>query len=77
MKKLALFLIAVVYILTARIHSQSLETVISKHPLFIYSVIVLVLMITSLRLQGKSKTIVLWIELFFLILYYISLIIGG
>ena len=77
MKIFILVLIAIIYGLTARIHLQSLETILSKHPLFIYSVIVLAFLLLSLRLEGKSKTILLGIVLFFLIIYYISLIVGA
>ncbi len=76
MKKIALILMAFVYGLTANKLLQSGEVVLSKHPLFIYSVVVLGLLVLALRLQQeKSKAIILFIELFFLILYYISL--GG
>ena len=76
MKTILLILITIIYGLTAKIHLQSYETILSKHPLFIYSVIVLALLVLSLRLQEKAKTILLCIVLFFLGIYYTSLIIG-
>lgn len=65
--------IAILYILTAIELLNSLETVISKHPLFIYSVIVLGILILISRMVGKAKTIIAWIFAFFLLMYYISL----
>lgn len=67
------FLVALVYGLTAVKLLQSNETIISKHPLFIYSVIVLILLIISFRMEGKTKTILLCFSFFFLLMYYISL----
>lgn len=68
------FLIVLVYGLTASKLIQSNETIISKHPLFIYSVVVLIFLIISFRMEGKkTKSILLFFTLFFLLLYYISL----
>ena len=77
MKTILLIFIAIIYGLTAKIHLQSYETVLSKHPLFIYSVIVLALLVLSLRLEGKAKSILLTIVLLFLLLYYTSLMMGA
>ena len=77
MKTILLILIAIIYGLTAKIHLQSYEKILSKHPLFIYSVIVLALLVLSLRLEGKAKSILLTIVLLFLLLYYTSLMMGA
>ena len=77
MKTILLILIAIIYGLTAKIHLQSYEKILSKHPLFIYSVIVLALLVLSLRLEGKAKSILLTIILLFLVLYYASLVMGA
>jgi len=76
MKTILLILIAIIYGLTVKIHLHSYESVLSKHPLFIYSVIVLALLVLSLRLEGKAKSILLTIVLLFLLLYYASLMMG-
>lgn len=77
MKIFILILIACVYGLTARILSQSRETIISKHPLFIYSVVVLALLILSSRMHGKAKTVMFSISFVFLFMYYFYLIMGA
>ena len=77
MKIFALILIALEYVLTAAKLLSSYETVLSKHPLFIYSVIFLAFLVLAFRLEGKAKTIMLWFVAFFLGLYYTSLMIGG
>ena len=68
------FLITLIYGLTAANLLQSNEAIISKHPLFIYSVVVLILLVISFRMEGKAKTILLCFSFFFLLMYYISLI---
>ena len=77
MKIFALILIALEYVLTAAKLLDSHETVLSKHPLFIYSVIFLAFLVLAFRLEGKAKAIMLWFVAFFLGLYYTSLMIGG
>lgn len=68
------FLIVLVYGLTASNLFQSNETIISKHPLFIYSVIVLILLVISFKTTGKAKAISLCLTFIFLLLYYVNLI---
>jgi len=68
------FLIILIYGLTASNLLQSNETIISKHPLFIYSVIVLGLLIISFKMEGKAKAILLFFTFLFLSLYYVGLI---
>ena len=69
---LGLISIGILYVLTAIELLKSLETVISKHPLFIYSLIVLGLLILSLRMVEKAKTIMIWVVVFFLLMYYLA-----
>ena len=70
---LGLISIAILYFLTAFELLKSLENVISKHPLFIYSVIVLSALILSLRMVGKVKTFMVWVVVFFLSMYYFAI----
>ena len=70
---LALIAFAILYFVTAVELLKSYETVLSKHPLFIYSAIVLSLLVLSLRMEGKSKSILLWIFALFLGMYYLSI----
>lgn len=70
---LGLISVAILYFLTAVELLKSLETVISKHPLFIYSVIVLGALVLSLRMAEKAKTIMLWFVVFFLLMYYLAI----
>lgn len=70
---LGLISIAILYFLTAVELLKSLEAVISKHPLFIYSVIVLGALVLSLRMTEKAKTIMLWFVVFFLLMYYLAI----
>ena len=70
---IGLISIGILYILTAIELLKSLENVISKHPLFIYSVIVLGLLVLSLRMVEKAKTIMIWVVAFFLLMYYLTL----
>ena len=77
MKAFLLTLIVLLYGLTARILLQSRETIISKHPLFIYSVVFLAFLVLSFRMHGKAKTIMLAISFVFLFMYYFYLIMGA
>ena len=70
---LGLITIGILYILTAIELLKSLETIISKHPLFIYSVIVLGLLMLALRMDGKAKVFMVWVSIFFLALYYLAI----
>ena len=70
---LGLISVAILYFLTAVELLKSLETVISKHPLFIYSVIVLGALVLSLRMVEKAKLIMIWVVVFFLLMYYLAL----
>lgn len=70
---LGLISIGILYVLTAIELLKSLENVISKHPLFIYSVIVLGALILSLRMVEKAKPIMIWVVVFFLLMYYLAL----
>ena len=70
---LGLISVAILYFLTAVELLKSLETVISKHPLFIYSVIVSGALVLSLRMAEKAKTIMLWFVVFFLLMYYLAI----
>ena len=70
---LGLISVAILYFLTAVELLKSLETVISKHPLFIYSVIVSGALVLSLRMAEKVKTIMLWFVVFFLLMYYLAI----
>ena len=69
---LGLISIGILYFLTAVELLKSLETILSKHPLFIYSVITLFLLVLALRMTGKAKIILIWIFAFFLAIYYLS-----
>ena len=70
---LGLIAIGILYILTAIELLKSLETIISKHPLFIYSVIVLGLLMLALRMDGKAKVFMVWVSILFLALYYLAI----
>jgi len=72
-----IILLVILYGLTARILSQSNETIISKHPLFIYSVVFLGFLILSSRMHGKAKTVMFGISFVFLFMYYFYLIMGA
>ena len=74
MDKMLIFTLSVfsiLYLLTAAELLKSLEKIISKHPLFIYSVIVLALLVLSFKVTGKARYILMWIFIFFLSVYYL------
>ncbi|MBE6449326.1 MAG: hypothetical protein E7013_01310 [Alphaproteobacteria bacterium] len=73
MTAFVLSIIGVLYILTARILLGSLENILSKHPLFIYSVIVLIGLVLAFRLSGKAVQFMLWVLAIFMGLYLWSL----
>ena len=70
---LGLICLGILYILTAIELLKSLETILSKHPLFIYSVITLCLLILAMRMTGKAKVFMVWVSIFFLALYYLAI----
>ena len=69
MTAFVLSVIGVLYILTAQILLESLENILSKHPLFIYSVIILGSLVLAFRLSGKAVQFILWVLAFFMGLY--------
>ena len=74
MDKMLIFtlsIFSILYLLTAAELLKSLEKIISKHPLFIYSVIVLALLVLSFKVTGKARYILMWIFIFFLSVYYL------
>ena len=62
---LGLICLGILYILTAIELLKSLETILSKHPLFIYSVITLCLLILAMRMTGKAKVFMVWVSCIF------------
>ena len=66
-----LSIFSILYLLTAAELLKSLEKIISKHPLFIYSAIVLGLLVLSFKVTGKARYILMWIFIFFLSVYYL------
>ena len=73
MTAVVLSIIGVLYILTAKILLGSLETILSKHPLFIYTTIILAGLILAFRLTGKAVNFILWILAIFMGLYLFAL----
>ena len=73
MTVVVLSIIGVLYILTAQILLGSLEHILSKHPLFIYTTIVLAGLILAFRLNGKAVNFILWVLAIFMGLYLFAL----
>lgn len=72
-----LICIILLYLATAFIFVQSPEVIISKHPLTIYSIIVLSGVVLSLKMEGHYKSILLFILAFLMSVVYLSQIVGA
>ena len=70
MDKMTAFLLTIIgflYVLTARILLGSLENVLNKHPLYLYTILVLAGLVIAFRLSGKAVKI---------FLFFVALIMG-
>ena len=64
------------YSVSAAVYAQRMETIISKHPLFIFSAIALAGLVLALRMEGKTKTVLLALECVILLIVAISNVCG-